>query len=268
MPRAQRPRPSASRVGRGRRGRRRRTRTVLRSAGRVMVRSRGAVARGLARSSRRLPAAPAPHGSSSPPRLHSRAGRARLRSRRSPRPTAASFHASGKSPSIRSSERSDGAETCSAWATARPPPAASSVFPSAAQDSRQLTRRRRVALEQRRSDVREGGRGRVAEADRLLDLERERDAVAVDAAVVLDRHEPEEPVELAGSTSLLGRGERRGAESLELPLDGSDGALDLGAATSQRGALETSECRVQALGRGDAPLRAVAWLRGSGRTRG
>ena len=54
-----------------------------------------------------------------------------------------------------------------------------------------------------------------AERDRLLDLEVARDAVALDAAAVLDRDEREELQQLLGAArGLLGR-ERRGGEALE-----------------------------------------------------
>ena len=102
------------------------------------------------------------------------------------------------------------------------------------EDRRQLARGTRVALEQGGGDVREGRCGRIAEADRLLDLERERDTIGLDPAVVLDRHEPQEAVELAGATGLLGRRERGGAEPLELPLDRSDCGFDVSSPSTPR----------------------------------
>ena len=72
-----------------------------------------------------------------------------------------------------------------------------------------------VALGQLVLEVGERGRRTVAERDRLLDLEVERDLRAADAAVVLDRHEREEAQQLLGAArGLLGR-ERRGGEALE-----------------------------------------------------
>ena len=75
----------------------------------------------------------------------------------------------------------------------------------AVDDRRQLAGRSRVAGEQLGRDVRERDRHAVAEADRLLDLECQRDAGSLDAAVVLDRHEPQEAVELSRAARLLRR---------------------------------------------------------------
>ena len=54
-----------------------------------------------------------------------------------------------------------------------------------------------------RLEVVEGRRGAVAERHGLLDLELERHAAVLHAAAVLDRHEPEEAVELAGAAHEL-----------------------------------------------------------------
>jgi hypothetical protein len=53
-------------------------------------------------------------------------------------------------------------------------------------------------------EVRERGRGAVAEARRLGDLEVERDAPALHAAPGLDRHELDEAQQLLGAAGLLG----------------------------------------------------------------
>ena len=48
-------------------------------------------------------------------------------------------------------------------------------------------------------EVTESLRGPVAERDRLLDLEVERDLTVLDPTPVLDRHESEEALELTGA---------------------------------------------------------------------
>jgi hypothetical protein len=53
-----------------------------------------------------------------------------------------------------------------------------------------------------------------------------RDAIPLDAAVVLDRNEPEEPVELAGAPRLLVGRERGGAKALEPRVHRLRGPLD------------------------------------------
>ena len=79
----------------------------------------------------------------------------------------------------------------------------------------ELSRRRLVTPQQRRLEIAEGTGRAVPERDRLLDLEVEHHAAVTDAAAVLDRHEPEEAVELTRSSQLLARRERGGAEALE-----------------------------------------------------
>ena len=75
-------------------------------------------------------------------------------------------------------------------------------------------------------EVAEGLRGAVAERDRFLDLEVERDPAVVDAALVLDRDEGEEPLELARAPQLLLLAERSGAEALERRLDLAERGVD------------------------------------------
>ena len=72
---------------------------------------------------------------------------------------------------------------------------------------------------ERRLELAERLRGTFTERDRLLDLEVERHPAAVDAPLVLDRDEREEPLELAGAPERLLLGERRCPEALESPVD-------------------------------------------------
>ena len=173
-------------------------------------------------------------------------------------PSAASFHASGKSPSISSSERSAFAETRSAGATARPEALASRSRP---RDSRFAVSSRVAAASRREQggrDVGERGRGGVSERDRLLDLEGNGDAAPLDAAVVLDRHEPQEAVELARPARLLVGRQRRGPKALELRLRLLRRPLHRRGASARGGLLEAREGGIQAVERNGAPLRAVA----------
>ena len=78
----------------------------------------------------------------------------------------------------------------------------------------------------------------VAERDRLLDLEVVDDAPAVDAARVLDRHELEEPLELAGAAHLLrlGRAAPRGSPRAPRSIlpSGADGVASRRRVTHER----------------------------------
>ena len=89
-------------------------------------------------------------------------------------------------------------------------------------------------------EVAEGLRRAVAERDRFLDLEVERDPAVVDAALILDRHEREEALQLAGAPELLLLAQRSGAEALERGLDLAERGFD--------------RCVVAVLGRRDEAL--------------
>ena len=101
---------------------------------------------------------------------------------------------------------------------------------------------RGVALGELVAQVGEGRGGAGAEGDRLLDLEVERHAVVVDAAVVLDRHEREEAQQLLRAAGgLVGR-EGRGGEALER----RDRPLGARVAAAARSANAARACSVAA----------------------
>ena len=127
-------------------------------------------------------------------------------------------------------------------------------------DRAQLTGRRRVAREQLGRDVRQRGGDGVAEADRLLDLERECDPCPFDAPVVLDRHQSEETVELACAAGLFGGRERRRPEPFEEADDIVGGGGERGSIPAGRGRLEPLERTLELGERGVAALGAVARL--------
>ena len=127
-------------------------------------------------------------------------------------------------------------------------------------DGGQLAGRRRIAREQLRRDVRQRGGDGVAEADRLLDLECERDPCPFDAAVVLDRHESEETVELTRAAGLFGGRERRRPEPFEEADDIVGCSGERGGTAAGRGRLEALECALELGDGGVAALTAVARL--------
>ncbi len=74
---------------------------------------------------------------------------------------------------------------------------------------------RRVALLKRGLQIVEGDVRPLGERDRLLDLERDRDAAVVGAVVVLDRDQIEEADQLLGAAGLLLGREGRGSEGVD-----------------------------------------------------
>ena len=94
----------------------------------------------------------------------------------------------------------------------------------------QLSRGRGVPRGEVRLEIVERGRSAVPEGHRLLDLELQRHAAVLHAAAVFDRHEPEEPVELARAPHDLVRRKRSGAERLGCVVDVRGRRCDLPAA--------------------------------------
>ena len=106
-------------------------------------------------------------------------------------------------------------------------------------------------------EVTEGLGGAVAERDRLLDLEVERDLSVLHAAPVLDRDEGEEAQELPGAPQLLLPGERSGAEALECRVDLGLGRFDAGVVPGLRRGHELLEGGGGRAGVGRGPLLRV-----------
>ena len=131
----------------------------------------------------------------------------------------ASFQPDGKSFPAASRTPVDCSLTRSGSATDVPRRGRLDLGPELVERRRDALRAGLVAEDEDALEVAEGARRAVAERDRLLDLEALRDPAVAHAAAVLDGHERQEALELAGAADELVAGEGRRAEPEERVLD-------------------------------------------------